>query len=524
MVDNFKKACNSRHARGLEIVDKIDRTQDSRTDGRYGDREQASVRAPLIEAMEAYHALRMVPFHTPGHKHGVTVHPSMRTMLTEKGLQMDVSLMSALDDLNDPEGCLWEAEKLAAELYGAEDAFFAVNGTTGAIHAMILAAVKPSEKIIVPRSAHRSVIGGIILADAVPVWVRPEVDDALGIASGVSAESYLQAMADHPDAKAVFLTNPTYYGACCDIERIVHLAHAHDMAVLVDEAHGPHLVFSDELPTSAMEAGADMAAQSTHKLLGAMTQGSLLLRQGERITRERTLQMLQLTQSTSPNYILMASIDAARAQMAADGRALMARTLRLARRLRSAVNETDGLFSFGRERIGTCGICDLDETKVTVTVSGLGATGAEAEAVLRRKGIEAELCDYHNVLFLITIGDTDESIDRLITALAEMADELRGQKVLTDIADDEVRLPEVVTTPRGALYAEREKAVFDEAEGRISAEVVTFYPPGIPVLCPGERITREAIDYCRRRQRAGLFVSGPMDRSLTTIFVQKEHI
>lgn len=521
-MDNLQKACNNRRVRGFLIVDKYEQTLQQTADGETNTIKRDRVRAPLIEAMESYHALDMAPFHTPGHKHGMTVHPSMRTMLTEKGLQMDVSLMSALDDLNDPEGCLLEAEQMAARLYGAEDAFFAVNGTTGAIHAMILASVQSGEKIIVPRTAHRSVIGGIILADAMPVWVRPEVDDVLGLAHGTSPESYLSAMEAHPDAKAVFVVNPTYYGACGDIAEIVRLAHARGMVVLVDEAHGPHLVFADELPMSAMEAGADMAAQSTHKLLPAMTQASLLLRQGERVSRDRVLQMLQLTQSTSPNYILMASIDGARALMEEQGHALMARTLRLARRLRDEVNRIDGLFSFGRERIGQCGIHDFDETKVTVTVSGLGVTGAQAEAVLRRKGIESELCDYHNVLFLITVGDTDESIDRLLTAIREMAEELRTGTVLDSIAGDEIGLPEVVTSPRAALYAEREAVDFADSAGRIAAEVVTFYPPGIPVLCPGERITTEAIDYCHRRMAAGLFVSGPMDRSLRTILVEKE--
>ena len=521
-MDKLQKACNNRRVRGFLIVDKYEQKINGITDDEPNTEKHSKVRAPLIEAMESYHALDMAPYHTPGHKHGVTVHPSMRTMLTEKGLQMDVSLMSALDDLNDPEGCLLEAEQMAASLYGADDAFFAVNGTTGAIHAMILASVRPSEKIIVPRTAHRSVIGGIILADAIPVWVRPEVDDALGLAHGTSPQAYLAAMEEHPDAKAVFVVNPTYYGACGDIGEIVRLAHERGMVVLVDEAHGPHLMFADDLPMSAMEAGADLAAQSTHKLLPAMTQASLLLRQGERVPRERVLQMLQLTQSTSPNYILMASIDGARALMEEQGEALMARTLRLARRLRDEVNRIDGLFSFGRERIGQYGIYDFDETKVTVTVSGLGVTGAQAEAVLRQKGIESELCDYYNVLFLITVGDTDESIDRLLVAIREMADELRTGVVLDDIACDEIGLPEVVTSPRKALYAEREKIDFAASAGRIAAEVVTFYPPGIPVLCPGERITTEAIDYCRRRLDAGMFVSGPMDRSLRTILAEKE--
>lgn len=501
----------------FRLIVKEDGIIDTMKEGRL-----SAVRAPLIEAMEEYYKLNMEPFHTPGHKHGQTVYPFMRTILTEKGLAMDVSLMSALDDLNDPEGCLLEAETMAARLYGADDAYLAVNGTTGAIHAMILSAVKSGDKIIVPRSAHRSVIGGIILADARPIWVKPEVDDVLGVVHGTMSASYLAAMEAHPDAKAVFVVNPTYYGACSDMEEIVRLAHEHDMTVLVDEAHGPHLVFDDALPISAMEAGADLAAQSTHKLLGAMTQGSLLLRQGDRVSRERVLQMLQLTQSTSPNYLLMASIDAARAHMEEEGRAMMARTLRLARRLRDGVNAIDGLFSFGRERIGSYGICDFDETKVTVTVSGLGVTGAQAEEILRRKGIESELCDYRNVLFLVTIGDTDDSIDRLLNAIREMADEVRGRFTLPVCQSDEIGLPEVVSTPREALYAPRETVAFVESAGRIAAEVVTFYPPGIPVLCPGERISEETIRYCMRRQEAGLFVSGPMDRSLKTILVQKE--
>lgn len=481
------------------------------------------MRAPLIEAMEAYLALNMAPFHTPGHKHGTTVYPFMRTVLTEKGLAMDVSLMSALDDLNDPEGCLLEAEQMAARLYGADDAYLAVNGTTGAIHTMILAAVKPGEKIIVPRSAHRSVIGGIILADACPVWVRPQLDTKLGIVHGTSAETYLAAMEANPDATAVFVVNPTYYGACGDLLRIVRLAHERDMTVLVDEAHGPHLIFDDALPISAMEAGADMAAQSTHKLLGAMTQGSLLLRRGMRVSAQRVLRMLQLTQSTSPNYLLMASIDGARAQMEEEGDRLMARTLTLARTLRDGINAIDGLFSFGRERIGQYGIYDFDETKVTMTVSGLGITGAQAEAILRRKGIESELCDYHNVLFLVTIGDTDESIARLLGAIGEMAQEVRGRFALPEMTVDEIGLPEVAETPRKTLYAETETVAFERAAGRIAAEVVTFYPPGIPVLCPGERISEDAILYCRRRTEAGLFVSGPLDRTLTTILVEKEN-
>jgi len=326
------------------------------------------------------------------------------------------------DVLREPTGCIEEAQDLAAALYGADAAFFAVNGTTGAIHAMLVAALSPGDAVLVPRNVHRSVFGGLVLADARPIYIEPVVDEALGIAHGLSTEAVREACRLHPEAKALLLVSPTYYGVASDVRAIAEIVHAAGMALLVDEAHGAHLAFSDDLPESAIAAGADLVAQSTHKLLGAMTQASLLLLREGRIEKERVQRAMSLLTSTSPNYLLLASLDIARLQMAEAGAAHLARAVGLARKLRREVNAMPGLFSFGEERMGGAGAFALDPLKLTVTVTGLGLTGAEAAHILRHEHkIEAELFDAQNVLFLLTYADTEESAGRLLAALSSLA-------------------------------------------------------------------------------------------------------
>ena len=257
--------------------------------------------------MCAYREEGALAFHTPGHKQGLGAHVLLRELVTEAGLREEVSLMEELDDLHEPTGCIEEAQDLAAALYGADAAFFAVNGTTGAIHAMLVAALSPGDAVLVPRNVHRSVFGGLVLADARPVYIDPIVDEALGIAHGLSTEAVREACRLHPEAKALLLVSPTYYGVASDVRAIAEIVHEAGMALLVDEAHGAHLAFSDDLPESAIAAGADLVAQSTHKLLGAMTQASLLLLREGRIEKERVQRAMSLLTSTSPNYLLLAS-------------------------------------------------------------------------------------------------------------------------------------------------------------------------------------------------------------------------
>lgn len=489
--------------------------------------------------MCAYGEAGTLAFHTPGHKQGLGAHALLRELVTEAGLREEVSLMEELDDLHEPTGCIEEAQDLAAALYGADAAFFAVNGTTGAIHAMLVAALSPGDAVLVPRNVHRSVFGGLVLADARPVYIEPVVDEALGIAHGLSTEAVREACRLHPEAKALLLVSPTYYGVASDVRAITEIVHAAGMALLVDEAHGAHLAFSDDLPESAIAAGADLVAQSTHKLLGAMTQASLLLLREGRIEKERVERAMSLLTSTSPNYLLLASLDIARLQMAEAGAAHLARAVRLARKLRREVNATPGLFSFGEERMGGAGAFALDPLKLTVTVTGLGLTGAEAAHILRHEHkIEAELFDAQNVLFLLTYADTEESAGRLLAALRSLAQRRTAQvataaaAVASAVPDGRkaqaaVRLPAappVAIPPREAFYRRSVPCRLREAAGRIAAETIAFYPPGIPVICTGEVFTAEVCRYIEAMAAAGLKVTGASDTSLRTLRVVADDV
>jgi len=475
-------------------------------------------------AMQRYVEEGAIPFHTPGHKQGRGIHPLLAQVLGRQALAMDVSLMSELDDLHGPRSCIKEAQDLAAELYGADHSYFVVNGTTGGVHAMILAVAGSGDKIIVPRNVHRSVIGGMILSGAQPVFMQPATDHELGLAMGITPETVEDAIRQHPDAKAVLFINPTYYGVAADIGRMIKLVHSHGMAVIVDEAHGPHLRFHESLPLQALDAGADIVAQSTHKLIGAMTQCSMVHCREGRINISKLEAMLRLVQSTSPNYLLLASLDIARMQMATEGKKLLAQAIALADWVRNQINTIPGLYCFGEEKLGNPGIFSMDPTKITVTVTGLGLTGAQAEQILRHQyKIQAELSDMYNVLFLITIGDGEPEVQALLAALRGLAANHGGEKDFSIIRQATAAcappIPEGVVLPRQALLGDARSVLFEQSAGLICAEIVTFYPPGIPLLCPGERITADMIGYCRQLQAIGLIVSGPDDSTLTRIKV-----
>lgn len=479
---------------------------------------------PLLTAMKRYVDDKTVPFHTPGHKQGKGMHSRLESIVGRNALALDLALMPELDDLHEPHGPIKAAQDLAAELYGADHSFFVVNGTTGGIYAMILTVAGPGDKIIVPRNAHRSIIGGVILSGAIPVFMHPEVDKELGITMGVTPETVEEAIHRHPDAKGVLIINPTYYGVATDLRKIVDIVHDHNMPVVVDEAHGPHLRFSPRLPLQALDAGADICAQSTHKIIGAMTQCSMVHCREGRISVPRLKAMLQLVQSTSPNYILMASLDVARMQMATEGPRLVSRAVELADWARAEINQIPGLYCFGADRMGAAGIFGFDPTKVTVTVKGLGLKGAEAERILRQRyNVQVELSDMYNVLFLITMGDGEAEARTMVEALRGLAANHAGRRDFSAVEDaysiDYPAMPEQVLSPRQALFGHTRTVPFKKAAGRVCAEIITFYPPGIPLLCPGERISEDVIEYCTRLQDAGLHISGPEDYTLKTVKV-----
>lgn len=485
--------------------------------------------APISRAMKEYAGDGALAFHTPGHKQGLGAHRLLRELLTEEGLRQEVSLMEELDDLHEPEGCIKAAEALAVELWGAVDTMFVINGTTGAIHAMLLGVLSPGDEILLPRNVHRSVVGGVILAGAVPVYIRPETDSRLGIAMGMSLSAVKAAIAAHPGARALLAVYPTYYGYCCDLQSVAAAAHEAGMLLLVDEAHGAHLRFSSELPRQAIELGADVSAQSTHKLLGSMTQTSMLHIGSGRVDKSRLRQAAGLLQSTSPNQLLLASLDIARLQMAEEGRERMAEAVRLSRRLRLAINKIPGLSSPGEEICSgaeNSGAIALDCTKLTVNLSGLDIGGPEAELVLRHQyKVQCELSDPDNLLFIISMADNERTAASLLAALkalaAGYAPEKGAERAPVRMGEAAGNPPQTVQrmNPREAFFAPCRKVRLADAIGAASAETVAFYPPGVPLLCPGEEITAEIIGYIRRCQSLGMRLSGPSDGRLETIRV-----
>jgi len=442
--------------------------------------------------------------------------------VTPLGWKMEVSLMAELDDLHEPTMCIKEAQDLAADLYGADASYFIINGTTGAIHAMVLAALRPGEKIIVPRNAHRSIIGGIMLSGAIPIFIQPEIDAELGIAMGIATETIAAAIEVHTDAKAVLIINPTYYGVASDLQAIATLVHNNNMLLLVDEAHGPHLKFNTSLPLQALDAGADIVAQSTHKIIGSMTQSSMLHVQYGRIHPERVRTMVSLVQSTSPNYLLLGSLDAARMQMAENGPTLIGHAVDLANWIRREITQIKGLYCFGTERMQHAGAYALDVTKITVTVRDLGISGACAEHILRYTyKIQCELSDMYNVLFIISLGDSKVEARLLVNALQQLAASQQHDRQRFTQPMVLPAIPRQRLAPREALFSDTFVQLFDKSEGCVAAEVITFYPPGIPVICPGEEITKEIIEYVRAMQKIGLKIVGPQDATLKMIKIIK---
>lgn len=480
--------------------------------------------APISRAMDAYAWDGALAFHTPGHKQGLGAHPLLRRLITDEGLRQEVSLMEELDDLHSPFGCIKEAEALAAELWGARRTLFQINGTTGAIHAMLLGTLNPGDRVLVPRNAHQSIMGGLILSGAVPVFIQPEIHGELGIPMGISMESLRKKLADAAGIKAAVMVYPTYYGVASDLQSIADFLHERNILLLVDEAHGAHLKFSAELPKQALDCGADVVAQSTHKLLGSMTQTSMLHIGSDRVSVKRIQKAAALLQSTSPNQLLLASLDIARLQMAEDGCNLMKKTVELSKWVRREINKISGLYCPDDEILDGSSAHQLDYTKIIVNLSGIGMSGIRAEEILRHEyKVQCELSDPRNLLFIISIADGQQECERLVEAMKELAARKSGAEV-DKLIGEEIELnniPEMKMSFRDAFFGENENVMFENAAGRISAETIVFYPPGVPVLCPGEEINDDVISYVRQRQKIGMRVVGPADITLQYIKVMR---
>lgn len=414
-----------------------------------------------------------------------------------------------------------DAQAIAAEAFGADHTFFSVQGTSGAIMAMILATVGPGETVLVPRNVHKSVMAAIVLAGARPVYMAPELDENLGIAHGVSVETVSNALNQHPDARAVLVINPTYYGVAADLKSIVEVAHRRGVPVLVDEAHGVHIHFHERLPLSAMQAGADMAATSVHKLGGSMTQTSVLNVREGLVKVGRVQAVMSMLHTTSTSYVLLASLDVARKHLATRGRDLIERARVLANQARAQINEIPGLYCIGPDIIGlNSARFDYDPTKLCVHVRELGLIGADVEGILREEfNIEVELSDLYNILAVVTFGDTEEDVEALVEALRTISDRFYRTRPAQQVRVRNPVIPELAMIPRDAFYSPSESVPLADSAGRVAAEFVMVYPPGIPILAPGDYITDENIQYILEHLEAGYPVQGPEDETIQRIRV-----
>ena len=462
--------------------------------------------APLFKRLLWYVSQDPARFHMPGHK-GVGYPPEILAAFSENMLTMDVTETRGMDNLHSPAGCIKQAQDLASRAFGADRTFFLTHGTTAGIHAMLMTTCKEGQKVIIPRDAHLSVIGGVVLAGLVPVFVYPDIDPEWGIGVGVRPEAYEQALREHPDARACLITRPNYYGIAGDLAPLAEICHERNIPLLVDEAHGPHICFHEDLPTPALEYGADMVVHSTHKTLGSFTGRSMLHIQGPRIHPDRVQRMLAILQSTSPSYLLMASIDIAATIMRLRGRELMERALKLSDRARSRLQGEPGVRVLYRP--------GMDRLRLTVSLIQLGLAGYDLKNLLIDEyNVRVELADLENVVAFITYADSEERVDLLVNAILRIAEEARGQGgdrgemsaapgspsgngtrlarrkpgTQAEFARSLFAPAERALLPRQATLAAHELVGGADGGGRVCAEVVAPYPPGIPLLYPGEII------------------------------------
>lgn len=481
------------------------------------DKEKQKI-APIYEALERLRKKRVVPFDVPGHKRG-RGNPELVTLLGDKCVGLDVNSMKPLDNLCHPVSVIKEAEDLVADAFGAENAFLMVGGTTSAVQSMVLSCCKAGDKIILPRNVHKSVINCLVLCGAIPVYVNPEIDHRLGISLGMQLEKVRVAIEENPDAKAILVNNPTYYGICSDIKSIVKLAHEHNMLCLADEAHGTHFYFNDNLPVAAMQAGADMAAVSMHKSGGSLTQSSLLLL-NKGVNADYVRQIINLTQTTSASYLLMSSLDISRRNLALRGSESFQKVMEMAEYARKEINSVGGYYAYGKELVNGDSVYDFDVTKLSVYTRDIGLSGIEVYDILRDEyDIQIEFGDIGNILAYISIGDRILDIERLVGALADIRRLYKRDK--GGMLTDEYIAPKVVIPPQEAFYSEKISLPIRETKNKICGEFVMCYPPGIPILAPGELITDEIINYIIYAKEKGCSMQGTEDIAVEHLNVIK---
>lgn len=479
-------------------------------------------KAPIVEAIQIYHKSGILPFTTPGHKRGTGIFEEDKALIDEKAFFNDIPMQNGADDRRESKDVQGQAEDLAAEAVGADETYFSTNGSSLSAHVAILTVANEGEKILVSRNAHKSMVAAMVMADVNPVFLQPAFDEELDMEHGVTPEHLEDMLTRNPDAKGVFIVSPTYYGVVSDVKALADICHEHHKPLIVDEAWGPHFPFNSELPESAMHCGADISFGSIHKTMNGLGQSSILNLKGELIDKDRFTLCFDLFESTSPSSLIMASIDAARRQMVLHGEELWSKALELSRYIRTEIIKLKGLRVIGKEIIGRPGTFDLDETKLVLDVHELGITGfMAADWIQENYNITLELMTHRHVMALISVADTEATVGLLleaVKALHEWATRKKSNSYIPTPHYSEIRT-ELVMPPTKAFFSKTKKVPLDKAAGEIIAEMVSPYPPGIPMLMPGERITEKIVEYLKKDKTAGMFALDPSDQELKTLRV-----
>jgi len=475
---------------------------------------------PLVEALRDYSERQPAYFCVPGHRFGRGISRELTHGRDKAFLRFDLTEGTGLDDLHQPSGVIKEAQELMAQLFGVRQSFFLVNGSTCGNEAMVLSSVSAGDKIIVPRNVHKSVLSGLILSGATPVYIMPEWLDKWNIWGGLSPIKIRDLLSQQPDIKGVLMVSPSYYGIVDNVEQISRICHELGRLCMVDEAHGAHLYFSDKLPKGALEQGADMCVQSFHKVTGSLTQSSVLHVKSNKIDEVVLAENLQMLQTSSPSYLLMASLDAARYELASEGLQMCDEALELSNYARSEIDKIIGIDCLSREIVGQYSIDDIDLTKLVITAMDIGLSGFELKDILIKDyNVEVELADHHNVLAVLTFANTKAEVSRLVSALADIAKS--RAKVGYHTVMQILPLPKMQLTPREAHFAKKERISWQKAVGEVAGEAIIPYPPGIPVVYQGEVINQEIWDYVERYRKIGCHFHGISDEKLTTIKIIK---
>ncbi len=478
-------------------------------------------KTPLFDAIMEYDSKRPAYFRIPGHRYEKGINPRWRKVVGDKIFAFDLTETPICDDLHNASGAIKEAQDLAAELWGADYTHFLVNGSTCGNQVAVITTAVNGEKICIPRNAHKSGLMGLILGGAKPVYIAPYIEEEWGLQGGITAEQAERMFRENPDCKGMMVVSPSYYGITSNIKELAEVCHRHNAVLMVDEAHGAHCYFSDKLPGGAIAQGADIAVQSIHKVTGSLTQSSMIHVKSDLVDRAQLEANLHLVQSTSPNYVLMTSLDMARNYMATDGVMMIDKALELAKDARAKINEIPGLRCATKEDLeGKAGIYKLDETRLTISAAKIGVTGfALKEMLFNDYNIDLELADYRNALAIVTFANDKEDLDKLVDALAEIGKRFAGGSPLPPARQLPAQ-PEFVITPREAYFSkDKRRIAWSECKGRVMAEYIAPYPPGIPLIYQGERMSDDVWEYLEEvRARKG-HIHGPSDASLETVLV-----